>query len=75
MRPIAEQTILITGAASGLGRELALTLAQQGSTLLLHGRDPKRILETVRQIKEATGNESIQYYRADLSSLREALMQ
>jgi NAD(P)-dependent dehydrogenase (short-subunit alcohol dehydrogenase family) len=73
MRPIEEQTILITGATSGLGRELAQALAKQGATLLLHGRDPKRGLETVREIKEATGNESMQFYRADLSSLREVL--
>ena len=73
MRPIEEQTILITGATSGLGRELAQTLAKQGATLLLHGRDLKRGLETVREIKEATGNESIQFYRADLSSLREVV--
>ena len=73
MRPIEEQTILITGAASGLGRELAQALAKEGATLLLHGRDPKRGLEIVCEIKEATGNESIQFYRADLSSLREVL--
>ena len=71
MRPIAEQTIFITGATSGLGRKLAQALAKRGAKLLLHGRDPKRILETVHNIEEATGNHTIQYYRADLSSLRE----
>ena len=71
MRPIEEQTILITGATSGLGRELAQALAKHGATLLLHGRDPQRGLETVRNIKEATGNERIQFCRAGLSSLRE----
>src|SRR5580692_1865120 len=73
MRPIEKQTILITGTTSGLGRELAQALANQGATLLLHGRDPKRGLETVRKIKEATGNESIQFCCADLSSLREVV--
>jgi NAD(P)-dependent dehydrogenase (short-subunit alcohol dehydrogenase family) len=57
MLPIKEQTILITGATSGLGRELAQALAKQGAMLLLHGRDAGRGLETVRQIKEATGND------------------
>ena len=71
MRPIKEQTILITGATSGLGRELAQALAKQGATLLLHGRDAGRGLETVRQIKEATGNDHIELFCADLSSLRE----
>jgi len=71
MRPIDEQTILITGATSGLGRELAHASAKQGATLLLHGRDSQRGQETVREIKEATGNASIQFFRANLSSLRE----
>ena len=71
MKPIEEQTILITGTTSGLGQELAQALAQQGATLLLHGRDADRGLEVVRKIKEATGNHRIQFCRADLSSLTE----
>jgi NAD(P)-dependent dehydrogenase (short-subunit alcohol dehydrogenase family) len=71
MRPIEEQTILITGATSGLGRVLAQSSAKLGATLLLHARDTTRGLETVREIKEATGNENIQFFQADLSSLRE----
>jgi len=71
MKPIEEQTILITGTTSGLGQELAQALAQQGASLLLHGRDADRGPELARNIKEATGNHRIQYYRADLSSLAE----
>ena len=71
MRPIEEQTILVTGAMSGLGRELARALAERGAQVLLHGRDSTRGLETVRELKEATGNGRLQFYRADLSSLRE----
>jgi len=71
MKPIEEQTILITGTTSGLGQELAQALAQQGATLLLHGRDADRGSDVVRKIKEATGNHRIQFCRADLSSLTE----
>jgi NAD(P)-dependent dehydrogenase (short-subunit alcohol dehydrogenase family) len=71
MRAIKEQTILITGATSGLGKELAQALAKQGATVLLHGRDAGRGHATVRQIKETTGNERIEFFCADLSSLRE----
>ena len=71
MRPVDEQTILITGATSGLGRELAKALARQGATLLLHGRDALLGLETVREITEATGNKNLRFLRADLSSLQE----
>jgi NAD(P)-dependent dehydrogenase (short-subunit alcohol dehydrogenase family) len=71
MRPTNELTILITGATSGLGRELAQALAQEGATLLLNGRDAARGRELVREINEKTGNDKIQYFCADLSSLRE----
>ena len=71
MRPIEEQTILVTGTTSGLGQELAQALAQQGASLLLHGRDADRGPGLVRKIKEATGNHRLQFYRADLSSLAE----
>jgi NAD(P)-dependent dehydrogenase (short-subunit alcohol dehydrogenase family) len=71
MRPIEEQSILITGATSGLGQELARALAEQGATLLVHGRDAELGLEIVPNITTATGNAKIHFYRADLSSLRE----
>ena len=71
MKPLDEQTVLITGATSGLGRELAQALAERGSSLLLHGRDAESGQEMVHRIKEATGNDQIRFYWADLSSLSE----
>lgn len=71
MKPLDEQTVLITGATSGLGRELAQRLAERGSSLLLHGRDAESGQEMVHRIKEATGNDQIRFYWADLSSLSE----
>jgi NAD(P)-dependent dehydrogenase (short-subunit alcohol dehydrogenase family) len=71
MRPIAEQTILITGATDGLGRALATELAQAGATLLLHGRDDVRGEQTIAAIRERTGNDSLSFYRADFASLAE----
>ncbi|SRR6266446_5517803 len=75
MKPIEEQTILITGTTSGLGQELSQALAQQGANLLLHGRDADRGSEVVRKIKEATGNHRIQSCRADLSSLTDPALE
>jgi NAD(P)-dependent dehydrogenase (short-subunit alcohol dehydrogenase family) len=71
MRSIAEQTILITGATDGLGRALATELAAAGATLLIHGRDDARGHETIEEIRARTGNESLHWLRADLSSLDE----
>src|ERR1700757_3830229 len=71
MRPFAEQTILITGATSGLGLALAQALAEKGATVLLHGRDKKRGKVSLDEIRRETGNEKLQFYCADLASLNE----
>ncbi|HEV3047544.1 MAG TPA: SDR family NAD(P)-dependent oxidoreductase [Solirubrobacteraceae bacterium] len=71
MRPLSEQTIMITGATDGLGRALAHQLAGAGATLLLHGRDEQRGAETLAEIRDATGNERLRWLCADLASLEE----
>jgi NAD(P)-dependent dehydrogenase (short-subunit alcohol dehydrogenase family) len=69
VRPVEQQTILITGATDGLGRGVATELAGRGATVLVHGRDPDRIERTIAEIREATGSERVRGYRADLASL------
>jgi NAD(P)-dependent dehydrogenase (short-subunit alcohol dehydrogenase family) len=71
MRPLDQQTILITGATDGLGRALAGELADFGATVLVHGRDERRGRETVRAIVDASGNGNVHWLRADLASLDE----
>jgi NAD(P)-dependent dehydrogenase (short-subunit alcohol dehydrogenase family) len=71
MRPLVEQTILITGVTSGLGLALAQALASKGATVLLHGRDGKRGLAVLDEIKRRTGNDKLKFYQADLASLRQ----
>ncbi|MBE1532330.1 SDR family NAD(P)-dependent oxidoreductase [Actinomadura algeriensis] len=66
MRPVHEQTILITGATDGLGRALAAELAAEGATVLVHGRSDER---GTAVLDELGGRAS--WYRADLSSLAE----
>ncbi|TDE23829.1 SDR family NAD(P)-dependent oxidoreductase [Actinomadura sp. 6K520] len=66
MRPIDQQTILITGATDGLGRALAARLAAEGASILVHGRDDQRGKATMQEI----GGRAF-WYRADLSSLAE----
>ena len=69
MRPVAEQTVLVTGATDGLGKAVATELAQLGATVLVHGRDDNRGQTTLREIAEATGNDRLHWYRADLADL------
>jgi len=68
MRPIDEQTVLVTGATSGLGRHLVQRLAAAGATVVAHGRDIQRLHRTYEQIRAATGRE-IDIVRADLADL------
>ena len=71
MRPLEEQTTLVTGATDGLGRGLVRELASHGATVLLHGRNPQRLEETAREIRDATVSDRLYSYLADLSSLAE----
>jgi len=71
MRPLDEQTILITGATDGLGRVLAAELAAAGATLLIHGRDDARGQQAIDDIAAATGSRRLHWFRADFASLDE----
>jgi len=56
----------ITGASDGLGRALALALAERGHELVLHGRHTERLAEVAR----ATGGVALQADLADLAAVR-----
>jgi NAD(P)-dependent dehydrogenase (short-subunit alcohol dehydrogenase family) len=71
MRPVDEQTILVTGATDGLGRALARELAARGALVLLHGRSMQRLQATRREIAEATGSDRLRTYQADLAALEQ----
>jgi NAD(P)-dependent dehydrogenase (short-subunit alcohol dehydrogenase family) len=71
MRPLDEQTILITGATDGLGRALARELAAAGATLLIHGRDDARGQQVIDDIASSTGSRRLHWLRADFASLDE----
>jgi len=71
MKPNTEQIALITGSTDGIGRIAAEKLAAQGTTVLVHGRDHYKCEETAREIRKNTGNDNVDAYAFDLSSLTE----
>ncbi len=44
------KTILVTGASSGIGKEAAIKISQQGGTLIVTGRDEKRLTDTYNDL-------------------------
>ena len=58
------QRVLVTGATSGIGRETAMRLAEQGAHVLVAGRDASRGAETVEAITAAGGE--AEFIAADL---------
>jgi len=57
------KTILITGASSGIGRQTAILVSQQGAKVIIAGRDEARLKETLTMM---TGSEH-QLFIGDLT--------
>ena len=56
---------LVTGATSGIGREVALQLAEQGAEVVVHGRSAERGAKTVQEIENSGGR--ARFVAADLT--------
>lgn len=66
------KTCLITGATNGIGKAAAQRIAEASYRMVLVGRDEKRGAAAVDEIRGRTGNDAIDFMRADLSLVREA---
>jgi NAD(P)-dependent dehydrogenase (short-subunit alcohol dehydrogenase family) len=61
------KTALITGSTDGLGRQVALRLAESGFHVLVHGRDRERGRIVAEEVRAAGG--SARFLEADFASL------
>lgn len=48
---LSDKTILVTGASSGIGREIAKQCSMMGARLIISGRNEQRLLETTQSLK------------------------
>lgn len=61
------QTVLITGANSGLGFALAVEFAKRGARVIMAGRS--KIPEAGNKVKKLSGSESVEMHYLDLSKI------
>lgn len=61
------KTVIVTGATSGIGREIARKLAVYGANLLLCGRDRDVMRNFVEELKADSGS-VLDYYLVDFSN-------
>jgi NAD(P)-dependent dehydrogenase (short-subunit alcohol dehydrogenase family) len=71
VRPLDQQTILITGSTDGLGLELAKRLAGECATLIVHGRHPQRLERALTAIGGTAHRDALHGVLADFGSLDE----
>jgi len=62
---------MVTGASSGIGREIALGLACRDASLFLVCRDAGRGNSALEYIRQQSGNDNIHLLMADLSSQKQ----
>jgi NAD(P)-dependent dehydrogenase (short-subunit alcohol dehydrogenase family) len=66
-----DKKILITGSTDGIGRQTALELVEMGARVILHGRNKTRVKRVLQEIAQKTGNDQLDCFIADLSSLQQ----
>ncbi|NNE24467.1 MAG: SDR family NAD(P)-dependent oxidoreductase [Rhizobiales bacterium] len=64
-----QKTILVTGSTDGIGLETSRLLIAEGHTVLLHGRNPAKLVDAEKQLSALPGGGRIESYVADLSRL------
>lgn len=67
MSNLIGKTILVTGASSGIGREIAITLSREGATIIITGRNEERLSDTYNNLKQDNGQQHLKII-ADLGN-------
>ncbi len=70
-KPMKGKICMVTGATSGIGLVTSQALARLGATTIIVGRNKKKCERSVDKTKTITGNSSVDYLLADLSSQKD----
>lgn len=65
---LAQKTILITGANSGIGKAAAIQLARLGATVVMACRSVERGAPALEEVHKASGSEKVDLMLVDLAS-------
>src|SRR6201995_6165435 len=66
---LKDKRVLIPGGTSGMGSATALSMAEQGASVMITGRDEPRGASTVEKIR--AGGHDAQFIAADFSEMSE----
>ena len=69
MNDLADRTILITGANTGIGRATAQALAARGASLVLAGRSRQRTQTVIDEVARSGGPREVPFLELDLGDL------
>jgi NADP-dependent 3-hydroxy acid dehydrogenase YdfG len=61
---LADKVAIVTGGGQGVGRGIALALAQEGAAIMLIGRTPSTLRQVAREIAQRGGTADI--FQADV---------
>ena len=63
------RVFLVTGATDGIGKAAAKEFARRGATVTIIGRNKEKTAQVVAELKQASGNQNIDYLLCDLSRM------
>ncbi|CAE7630370.1 DHRSX [Symbiodinium pilosum] len=69
--PLQERIFMVTGATDGIGKFTAEQLAKLGSTVIVHGRNPRKIEATIAELQRLAPTATLHGVQADLSLMSE----